>query len=528
MVKTRGVKILIVVLLAILSITSFSLAATGIIYEIKQKQEKPEAWYLFTATTMSKEAYDRQSEFGIQDLDGLKSFMEAVEAGYSFKNKKVSLLNNIECYGYGIGFGSPDSYFQGSFDGNSYSLINGMLMDNYSTGEGGLFAKIDSNTSIKNLCLSAFSVDATSNAGEAGFITYYANGGIIENCMIDDCYSQIPIDLGSPEFILSGILASGSATIKDCYVNVSIDERLKYYYRYSGGSGTISNCVANDGYLDNTTVKDAKSATVSNCYNSKEEGFSKLDKSSQGSSKSDSTWYYGGSEYNFGWPYLRSFISSWTTITIKAGTGGTVSPSSIQVPNTVDSTIMSKGKGSTSQSFSICLQDISATPSAGYQFVNWTYSTSSSLTYTANFEEMPVILKFQEYDAEEQDSDDVYQIVVPGGGYEDRSDGDPYVFKVSKDTEISITFAKGELTKDGCYTNCTIAFKNIDGDNCRVGFLMLYSNNNDGSSPADKYYIESLNIGLNPIATESGKYTVTVDTVLSVWLEEKTYNVGLN
>ena len=522
MVKTRGVKILIVVLLSIFSIASFSLAATGIIYEINQKQTKPDAatYNLGNGIISTQDDYDKYETYTIGSLDGLYNFRDSIRNDFDFSGKNITLTNDINCNGSEIYIGEESSQyndsFGGIFNGNGYTISN-VSIDNSELLESkkGFFLHVRSGAIIKNTKFKDFYYYIPTTTQEEPTYTgivAYQNYGTIQNCIVTNC--KFISDRYKTNCNVAAVAGENYGTVENCLVdgsysiggkgkNIGNDDGLMSYYFVAKGNQAINsifiasvNIVKNDKndgkYVDAPDVNDSMGGSN---YSSAADAYDSMSSNIASKTGGDSgtSWYkYSVNTRGFNnsktyCVYLRSFIS-WTTYTFAVTpnasgyiTIGGVTKSQLIVPSNYDLVIESGNK------LTIDLQDVKAEANEGYEFEKW---TKSGNTYTANFIVASVKLSFQEYDIEEQNSDDVYSLVVPGEGYEYRSDRDPYVFKVSKDTEISITFAKGNLTKDGCYTNCTIAFKNIDGVSCRVGFQMLYSDNNDGSSLADRYYIE--------------------------------------
>lgn len=360
------------------------------------------------------------------------------EKGYEFENTMVYLYNNIDCQGNTVGIGEyyettltstrKEYIFKGTFNGVGHTISNVQYNGSFSktqTNTDGdpwnktysLFTKINSNTTIQNLRVS--NVGRTNDDGISGDssdvkfvggLVGWSDGGTISNCIVDNFTVRTKDE--TDNINVGGLFATGHATVENCYISqVTIQECLNsagigpcspgqvntntgYRNPYGTRPSTIKNCVVKTITTNASNKYDYSVATykeynrvsysskdvsynhtIENCYNSKTgDNFEKLGTDLSVGGETGSAWYYGGSTYNSGWPYLRSFISNWydITFTIKdsstkqtisnAGSiQGIVTPSCYTDYTTTNST------------FSMYNQFVNAPDlsSIGYKFVEW-------------------------------------------------------------------------------------------------------------------------------------------------------------
>ena len=190
------------------------------------------------------------------------------------------LENDIDMNGvYWYGIGTDTYYFNGTFDGQGYTINN--LNQNAGIPDGarrGLFSILGKDAIVKNLYISNANVwdDGTYGAGSA--VIAKQNKGTITHCMVlgswiqlGDCYG-----LGG----ITGINNSGAVIDNCAIVNSSIRRRW-------GGSGTqtlggiaqenngtisnsyVYNCSLFNGTINNGAIVSSANTnigTVTNCY----------------------------------------------------------------------------------------------------------------------------------------------------------------------------------------------------------------------------------------------------------------------
>lgn len=407
--KQKGLKLTIIILTAVMIVSAFSiiLITFGLSLGKKDSHVDINAAYTISNWDSLNSNYDSYSEFHIYDVNGLQAFAGGVYAynsvNHSFAGKTVKLMADIPCGGAAVTVGVNSLYgrvttspvFAGTFDGNGKTISNFKLGTTHVTVGGysisgnsvgqtarGLFLNVTGT--IKNVRLASVNVSEGGVSGGYGGHTTcfqaamvgFLNGGTVTNCVVDGF---------SGSYYASGIIGSGyNGNVNNCYVaNVSRIGEMGYYgigpcvdkvftnnssTQYNYFSCSISKCV---------TVGLTTSLLAStNCHTSPNSVSGLGASSSSGSSG----WYYH-SDYNGGYPYLRTFIG-WKTVSFTKGSGvSSFNPSSIQIPGSLNQTF-----SSSSNTITIYGQQVLAVRSSSYcnhSTISWTCNSATS--YTANF-----------------------------------------------------------------------------------------------------------------------------------------------
>ena len=152
--------------------------------------------------------------------------------------------------------------FEGSFNGNGYTIKNFSVSNSETSGTSGLFGYIGSSGSVSNLTLSNCKFSLTSNSNDALYIGAFCgkNEGEIYNCHLRDCPSNVESD----DFSI--------------YFNRETSKPNKYVYSYVGclvgeNKGNIRYCSIN-----NISIK----------------GYSKFEYQTNSDSKNKQDLYVGG------------------------------------------------------------------------------------------------------------------------------------------------------------------------------------------------------------------------------------------
>jgi len=345
------------------------------------------------------------ADLTISSLSELQAFAEEVNQGNDYSGCIVELGNNIDCNGEHIVIGTEDSSagcqglvtgisFNGTFDGNGYTISNISNNDNtdYASLNLGFFCVLGTEAKVINTRFYNFSytVDAVTSSDSYTGCIAYGNNGTIEKCIVEN-FTFISKRRTKNVFVGS-IAGINNDTIRNCEVkgyysfiapDSSKDGANIKSFTYTNGS-TISNCVFN---INKTTSGgnfsyDGSMSEYSDCKNSSGTFLTGSSWSSIGGDGSGAPWYYA-SGYNGGWPMLRVFMS-WQTVYFYSGTGGSVSPSSIEIPS--DASYDPSVSGAT---LSLLGQSVTAHPYTGYNFWYWDASSRTAYfsikTYTLSF-----------------------------------------------------------------------------------------------------------------------------------------------
>lgn len=132
------------------------------------------------------------------------------------------------------------------------------------------------------------------------------------------------------------------------------------------------------------------SHSISNCYNSKmDDDFVNLGTNLFVGGESGSIWYYGGDDYNEGFPKLRIFVEDWgevkltSYLVVNSRNTKIESLTSICIPKDANGDV-NKGLNTTNQTIDIFNQSVTAPEYETYKFTNW--ERIGKLNYYAYYE----------------------------------------------------------------------------------------------------------------------------------------------
>ncbi len=254
----------------------------------------------------------------------------------------------------------------------------------------------------------------------------------------------------------------------------------------------ITNCYGREIYNKSTTLyKYDYSYSPKDLIPQKEDvnSFSALGTNLSNGGTSGSTWYYGGSNYNDGYPKLRQFISAWDTIQFGArlieGNSSTIFTNSSMIPNPTSIQIPSdsNNQGVASRNvITFYLQTVTATPSDNvYEFTNW--RKDNDYTWYAEY-------RWKEYTITFNKTTNINVL--------------PYLNNTSSET-ISIKVRYGatiEYEREGNVVTYTVT----DVNNSETVYTITYT---FSGTTNDDYYIAEGNFGV------SNGYEVTSDLTIT-------------
>lgn len=460
----------------------------------------------------------KAADLTITSADDLRSFIADVRGGNDYTGKTVVLgasfsVGEIEPIGYINAYMSNETNrgFNGTFNGQGQTLSNitvcGAAYYYFQmTGGGGhysrdytctykvrsaLFGALGSKASICNVFISnitykAINIDTPQHSGIS--ITYditrSAPAAIYTDCSSGASFTNIRVD--NPSGFNSGF-GNGDAVVNDCEL------------RNSKGKGFGVKCV-NSVFKQESGYGCAKpfEEGSSGCLSSSGEMSSSC---SSESGQTGTVWYYGGAGYNDGYSTLRVFMKDWRTIKFEPGTGGNVSPGSIEIPSDYALSNLSDYGGT--ESVNILEQNIRVTPDSGYKVVSW---KRSSITYTITFSQKTCGLSFLIGNIN-QDSSSM-QVSKTGDTYYDTYEG--ALVRVSVDAYAwdmrykSISYTFTAVTEDGdsfIETETTVTYT------VKSNLYYLYLNDNKYST---NFYAEQGSSNNIRIMSKLKSYNITI------------------
>ena len=166
----------------------------------------------------------------IKDLNDLRTLSANVASGMTYSGKYLKLAADIDCGSDNWEPIGGDKPFAGTFDGDGKTITYSIICSENDAPKG-LFAKIGSAGTVKNLNVAGSIVNTAEYAGPAGGIAAY-NSGLIENC-----YSAVDINKGCDRGT-GGIAAwnDEGATIRYCAASGTLTwTGASDFYAYIGG-----------------------------------------------------------------------------------------------------------------------------------------------------------------------------------------------------------------------------------------------------------------------------------------------------
>ncbi len=213
--------------------------------------------------------------FEIPNLDTLEYYAGLINSkstNAQYASAYYLLTQDIDMSGkYGAGkeswtpIGAGDYSFGGTFDGDGHT-ISGLYINSSDYENYGLFGRVNTSGTVKNLKVSG-SVTATTDSSNAGGVVGKNYNGSVINC----CYTGSV----SGSSNVGGVVGMNLGTVTNCYNtgSVSGSSFVGGVVGYASG-GTISNCY-NTGSVGSSAANNVGgvvgynvgSCNVSNCYN---------------------------------------------------------------------------------------------------------------------------------------------------------------------------------------------------------------------------------------------------------------------
>ena len=411
----KKTKIILLTLVSVFLLSSLSILIFNCVRLGKQKHNEPkiDAAYTFNDVNGRFESEDdsnylNNTDFYITTPKGLHEFSVSVAYDCTFYGKNVYLSNDIDMSGWNwqpIGTSmNGGTYhtngrafncdiFQGTFDGDGHTISNltTTITDSPwgSNFVAGFIGWTQNMTVIKNLKIKDFTVKLEENNGYAhvgGFVGF-SNGGVtIENCILDGFKIETKVTksyyAGMVGMATTMLSTEPTYSFKDIILknfSISGDGVDSSTVNSIGNAKRIENVgVALNYSIANYVMKDcagttSDDATHTNEWNSTTKKFTNDNsiQSSVGGADESVEWYYGGSSYNDGYPYLRKFIHTWQSIQFACGSSVSLSQTSITIPtkNTDGVAINANSwHGTTVNPLNIYNQEVKATVGGCFNF----------------------------------------------------------------------------------------------------------------------------------------------------------------
>lgn len=166
----------------------------------------------------------------ISNAEGLKKFIDEVNAGETYAGKTVTLTGNIdfssicsESLGSFTPIGNSTSAFEGIFDGQNYTISN-LYINSQDSDNIALFGVIK-NGGVRNLTVTG---SVTGNGNNVAGVIGYIENGYVENCI-----NNVNVENTATECYRAGgvVALMKNSSIKECENYGTI----KANYQQSGG-----------------------------------------------------------------------------------------------------------------------------------------------------------------------------------------------------------------------------------------------------------------------------------------------------
>ena len=229
---------------------------------------------------------DSSGAYLVSSFEDLEHLSEYVYTGGSTSSKTFKLTNNIDMKSQsfipiGTIYNGKTYYFDGTFDGQGYTLLNINIdtKSTYATGDLGIFGYL--NGTVKNLSICYGDIYLSTTDKSAGGIV----GSMYGSAKVERCYNlgtKIYTYSGSRSFNIGGVVGyqdSSNCEVYQCFNLGTIDNNGTSTARSGGivGSalGSIEECF-NEGTITTGTTSatltyaggiTGQGGTISNCYN---------------------------------------------------------------------------------------------------------------------------------------------------------------------------------------------------------------------------------------------------------------------
>ncbi|MBR4999271.1 MAG: hypothetical protein IKY10_05260, partial [Clostridia bacterium] len=264
MIKNKGIRLTIFILLIVFSVSAFSALIVNLILA-NNKPSKENKVYAFDERELTKNDYDKYDTFEINSDEWFLSFQKSMKkvnndevsisststSGFSYEGKTVIQTKDIEV---GTRAGITYEYeFAGDYDGQggtiTYSSVvtydNNTYMGSFCTYLAGTVK----NTRFVN---GEFDINPSGSGSYIGVVAGWVKSGAkIENCIVENCKF---ISTGYRTNVFVGAVAGNNqGTVKNCLVkgsykiggkakNLGNMDGLNAYYFVSKGNAA-KNCI---------------------------------------------------------------------------------------------------------------------------------------------------------------------------------------------------------------------------------------------------------------------------------------------
>lgn len=254
----------------------------------RENAEEIAALQAVAAETTSKKPEGKgteQSPYQITDAEELAWFRDTVNNGITDIHAKLLRdidLNNV----IWVPIGTKDKPYNGTFDGNAYTIRNFWLGDYTKPdpiSEKGLFGRIGSGGTIQDLVVKVDYMGSTMNANnfdvtKCGLIAAY-NAGTIQRCSTRVNYMlYVTGEFGVIAYHNSGTIENCLSAVGAGASSILIPENASAAGIAYENSGTIKNCLFDgklrtDGFIGNSYVpkdyaiaQNSSGGKITNCY----------------------------------------------------------------------------------------------------------------------------------------------------------------------------------------------------------------------------------------------------------------------
>ena len=185
--------------------------------------------------------------YTVYTADGLMAWAEAAQGNPSLN---CTLTHDIDLSGTEwepVAFGDIDTYYTGTFDGNGHTISNlAITKENLYFGDDcGMFGRVGTNATIKNLTLKNVSLNVSADRENAGLgigALAGVNQGTISNCKVS---GNIFVTNNEMEFVGGVVGRMESGVIQYCHSSASIQ----------GGNSDYVGGVLGGEYATATVIK---------------------------------------------------------------------------------------------------------------------------------------------------------------------------------------------------------------------------------------------------------------------------------
>lgn len=198
----------------------------------------------------------------------LSELAENTNNGIPTAGTHYKMTNDITLMVYNwvpIGY-NTSSQFDGSFDGDGFTISNLSVQETQGVMTFGLFGRIGANGTVRNVSIAA---DGMVSASMCTGSIAGANWGTIENCVNNSSVTAW-------YFYSGGIVGGNYGTIRYCTNNASVSINASNGYAAGGIAGTnrgIIECCGNHGSVSTNYINaggiagDINKGSIINCYN---------------------------------------------------------------------------------------------------------------------------------------------------------------------------------------------------------------------------------------------------------------------